>query len=182
MIKRLDHRALILLVAAGLSLIVGESMAKPSSRQPVRSLNNPRPVTAWTIPPEAIRSGVVYWDYRVGIVAKPETILTVSPGKVFILTDIVITPMIEPAGVDNPIDIKVYENATLKTIVYYPKDQIHFASGIPFAPGSQVNISQPAQGGTLLGNVIFGITVSGYEYTPPPPLSYVYLPLIELVK
>ena len=179
--KQTVYLALILLVVAGLFFAVGDSLAKPG-QQSGRSFDTSQSDGISAITPDAIVSGVVYWDYRVGIVAEPETILTVSPGKIFVLTDLVITPMIEPTGVDNPIDIKIYENATLKTIVYYPKDQIHFASGIPFAPGSQVNISQPAQGGTLLGNVIFGITVSGYEYTPPPPLSYVYLPLIELVK
>jgi hypothetical protein len=163
--KQTVYLALILLVVAGLFFAVGDSLAKPG-QQSGRSLDTSQSDGISAITPDAIVSGVVYWDYRVGIVAEPETILTVSPGKIFVLTDLVITPMIEPTGVDNPIDIKVYENATLKTIVYYPKDQIHFASGIPFAPGSQVNISQPAQGGTLLGNVIYGITVSGYEYTP----------------
>ena len=163
--KQTVYLALILLVVAGLFFAVGDSLAKPG-QQSGRSFDTSQSDGISAITPDAIVSGVVYWDYRVGIVAEPETILTVSPGKIFVLTDLVITPMIEPTGVDNPIDIKIYENATLKTIVYYPKDQIHFASGIPFAPGSQVNISQPAQGVTLLGNVIYGITVSGYEYTP----------------
>ena len=101
-----------------------------------------------------------------GIPAQPATILTVSADKIFILTDITITPMLQTPNCGDPIDIKIYENTTLKTIIYCPKDQIHFASGIPFAPGSQVNLSQPAVGGTLLGNVTYGITVSGYEYVP----------------
>ena len=103
MIKRLDQLTLLFLVVAGLSLIVGESMAEPSGRQSSQSLTSPRPAGISAIPADAIRSGLVYWDYRVGI---------------------------------------------------------------RFAPGGQVNISQLAVGGTLLGNVTFGMTVSGHEYAP----------------
>ena len=180
MIKRLDQLTLLFLVVAGSSLIVGESMAEPSGRQSSQSLTSPRPASISAIPADGIRSGFVYWDYRVGIPAQPATILTVSADKIFILTDIAFAPMTQPAGCGDPIDIKVYEDTTLKTIIYCPKDQIHFEFGIPFAPGSQVNISQPAVGGTLLGNVIFGITVSGYEYsTLSPPAYAVYLPVVD---
>jgi hypothetical protein len=129
------------------------------------------------IPADAIRSGVIYWDYRVGIPAQPETILAVSADKIFVLTDLVFTPMAHPASCDNPVDIKIYEDTTLKTIIYCPEEQIHFSSGIPFAPGSHVNISQPAVGGTLLGNITLGVTISGYEYSSFPAYT-VYLPVI----
>jgi hypothetical protein len=103
MTKRLDQLTLLLLVVTGSSLIVGESMAKPSGRQSSQPLTSPRPAGISASPADAIRSGLVYWDYRVGI---------------------------------------------------------------RFAPGSQVKVSQSAVGGTLLENVTFGMTVSGYEYVP----------------
>jgi len=164
--KQTVYLTLMLLVVAGLFFAVGDSLATPSGSQSGQSVEAFRSSAVSGVSPEDIRSGVVYWDYRVGIPAQPATILTVSADKVFMLTDLIITPMYQPTGCGDPVDIKIYEDTTLKTVIYCPKDQIHFASGIPFAPGSQVNISQPAVGGTLLGNVIFGITVSGYEYVP----------------
>jgi len=164
--KQTVYLTLILLVVAGLFFAVGDSLATPSGSQSGQSVEAFRSSAVSAVSPEDIRSGIVYWDYRVGIPAQPATILTVSADKVFMLTDLIITPMYQPTGCGDPVDIKIYEDTTLKTVIYCPKDQIHFASGIPFAPGSQVNISQPAVGGTLLGNVIFGITVSGYEYVP----------------
>ena len=182
--KRLDHQLLTLFVVAGLSFAVGESVAKPSSGQSGQNLNSAQPFGISVISPGAIRSGVVYWDYRVGLYAQPVTVLTVSADKIFVLTDIVFSPLIEPTGFDSdPIDLKVYEDTTLKTVILYPKDQIHFSSGIPFAPGSQVNLSQPHRGTTPLANVVFGITFSGYEYAPSSfPTSSVYLPFIVSSK
>jgi len=84
--------------------------------------------------------------------------------KTFILTDLIFTPIAFPTEEVGNIDIKIYENTTLKTIVYNPNTQIHFDSGIPFAPGSQIVVGQPKSGETSLANVIFGITISGYEY------------------
>jgi hypothetical protein len=115
------------------------------------------------IPPGSIRSGVVYWDYRTGRAAGPVTILTVSPGKTFILTDIIVTPSAWAAD-PNPIDLKIYEDATLKTILYQPPGQIHMGAGIPFGGGSSIIIAQPTQGATPLGSVLLGITISGYEF------------------
>jgi hypothetical protein len=166
LMKQTVYLTLILLVVAGLFFAVGDSMAKPSGQQSSQSAETSWPSGISAISPDAIRSGVIYWDYRVGIPAQPETILTVSADKIFVLTDLVFTPMAHPASCDNPVDIKIYEDTTLKTIIYCPKDQIHFSSGILFAPGSHVNISQPAVGGTLLGNITLGVTVSGYEYAP----------------
>ena len=67
MTKRLDQLTLQMLVVAGSSLVVGESVAEPSGRQSSQSLTSPRPAGISAIPADAIRSGLVYWDYRVGI-------------------------------------------------------------------------------------------------------------------
>jgi hypothetical protein len=80
------------------------------------------------------------------------------------LTDIIFSPLLTVASDTNPWDFKIYEDTTLKTVIYTPSSQIHFNSGISFAPGSQVIISRPYLGASAPGNVTFSVTISGYEY------------------
>ena len=147
-----------------------------------RRANAPQLVRSSILPlaitPLNFRSAEVHWDYRLGThPVDLTTLLTVSSDKTFVLTDIIFTPFTTPAG--EPWDFKIYEGTTIKTVIYTPSSQIHFNSGIPFAPGSQVIISRPFLGATAPGNVIFGVTITGYEVAAPLSQDYhIYLPSI----
>ena len=166
-------------VVLGLLLVIvpssvpGIAQAGTDTPAPAQDLRTAAP---GAIVPDTIRSGAMFWDYRTGNSATgPVTILTVSADKIFVLTDIVVSPLASQMNT-NPLDIKIYEDATLKSVLYEPCGQIHFSTGIPFAPGSNIIISQPRQGPTLLGNVVFGITITGYEYSE---LNSGFLPLVQ---
>ena len=148
----------------------------PGSEKPGQTADTFKAPLAIT--PLNFRSAEVHWDYRLGThPVDLTTLLTVSSDKTFVLTDIIFTPFTTPAG--EPWDFKIYEGTTLKTVIYTPSSQIHFNSGIPFAPGSQVIISRPFLGATAPGNVIFGVTITGYEVAAPLSQDYhIYLPSI----
>jgi hypothetical protein len=131
--------------------------------------------------PMAIRSAEVHWDYRIGLhPTGPTILLTVPDDRIFLLTDILLTPLVSPASDGNPFDFKIYEGTTLKMMIYTPSGQIHLKSGLAFAPGSQVIISQPYQGASTPLNVTFGITISGYDMVVILTQNYnIYLPSIS---
>jgi hypothetical protein len=107
-------------------------------------------------PNVTIRSGNIFWDYRISESSTgPKTILHVSSDKNFILTDIVVT--------DDSCDCRILEGTTVKASIKGDSN-IHFAAGIPFSPGSDVIVSQPYCGAIQPGNIVFGVTISGYEY------------------
>ena len=164
---------LALLVIMVPSSFPGIAQARTQTNAPAQDL---RAAVPGAIVPDTIRSGAIFWDYRTGNPATgPVTILTVSADKIFVLTDIVVSPLASQMNT-NPLDIKIYEDATLKSVLYEPCGQIHFSTGIPFAAGSNIIISQPRSGPTLLGNVIFGITITGYEYSE---FNAGFLPLVQ---
>lgn len=162
-----------LLLIAVPSCFPGVAQARTGADAPAPEL---RPAGAAAIVPDTIRSAAMFWDYRTGNSANgPVTLLTVSPDKIFVLTDILVSPLASQMNT-NPVDIKIYEDATLKSVLYEPCGQIHFSTGIPFGPGSNVIVTQPRQGPTLLGNVIYGITITGYEYSE---MNSGFLPLMQ---
>lgn len=109
-------------------------------------------------PNVTIRSGNVFWDYRIGQTSTgSKTILIVSSGKNFILTDVVVT------GPGTSCDCRILEGSTVKISVNGNTNS-HFVAGIPFLPGSNIIVSQPYCGDILAGNIVFGVTISGYEY------------------
>ena len=124
---------------------------------PVGPTGPPGPIGDSLISPSAIRSGTYFWDYRLGrsvTTTGPFTLLTVSPGKTFVLNDLII-------GSETNTDMMIYQGTDIKFTISTPYQSYHFSSGIPFASGQDIGVklysASPA-------NIISSITVSGYEF------------------
>jgi hypothetical protein len=87
---------------------------------------------------------------------EPYTVMIVPPYKKFVLTDIIATPV----SSDN-FSILFLENKKPKTIMSFSskphvQDKLHLKSGIPFAPGSSIELQRKrTEGGGC-------VTFSGY--------------------
>lgn len=112
-----------------------------------------------SVNPAAIRSGTYWWDYRLGrgvTSTGPFPLLTVTPGKTFVLTDIYVS-------VGYNMDLIIYDGADVRFLVANPvqNGSYRFQAGMPFASGHEIKLGffsgMPA-------NISGCITISGYEF------------------
>ena len=126
------------------------------------------PEGAATLPAGAIpRSGVVWWDYRLNKAAVPTTILTVSAGKTFLLTDVVFSNTGNEPYPCDVLGIGLLEGSVLKTkfsSCNFTDASVHYNTGIPFSSGKNVRVDQLSRGPTPIANIVLSITITGYEY------------------
>ena len=112
-----------------------------------------------------VKSSVVDIDYRVGnLFDVPKTFFTVPNGKVFVLTDILISTTVRPAPCD-PVTLKIFASNTLKTVIVNcgQEQYIHLQSGIPFQEADEIKVTSSH------ANLIISITIVGIERDPIEP-------------
>jgi hypothetical protein len=112
-----------------------------------------------------VKSGVVEVDYRADQAFDgPKSFFTVPDGKVFVLTDILISTNTRPAPCD-PVTLRIYGSDALRTTIINCGEQQHIElqSGIPFQAAEDIRITSSHP------NVIMGITIVGVERDPTQP-------------